>query len=195
MATKKVIGFYSHIPSLAKKQTGMEWYYCFSNWAWTPYTVKGVNYIASEQMMMEQKALLFGDKEIAKKVMDLKPPANMSPLNYDQDWQPYNSILAKIKALGREVKNFDSKVWDEKRFDIVYQANVEKFKQNKEIADTLLSTKDWILAEASPSDKIWGIGLSPNDPDVQNPAKWRGKNLLGEILMKVRAHLRETQKK
>jgi len=194
MAAKKVIGFYSHIPAIAKKQTGVEWYYCFSNWAWTPYSVKGVNYIASEQQMMEQKALLFGDKEVAQKVMDLKPPPTISPLNYDQDWTPYNNILSKIKALGREVKKFDSKLWEEKRFDIVFAANLEKFKQNKELADTLLSTKDWVLAEASPHDKIWGIGLSPTDPNVQKPSQWKGKNILGEVLMKVRDELREKAK-
>jgi len=80
-----------------------------------------------------------------------------------------------------------------KRFEIVYDANLAKFRQNKAMCEYLLNTGDLILAEAAPNDKIWGIGLAATDPRVQNPAEWNGENVLGEVLMKVRETLRKEQ--
>ena len=65
-----------------------------------------------------------------------------------------------------------------------------KFKQNDDIREQLLSTGDLHLVEASPYDQIWGIGMDEDDPDATNPEKWDGLNLLGEVLMMVREHLR-----
>ena len=58
--------------------------------------------------------------------------------------------------------------------------------QNDELRNFLLSTGDKVLVEASPSDRIWGIGLGKNNPDALDPTKWRGQNLLGFALMNVR---------
>lgn len=49
-----------------------------------------------------------------------------------------------------------------------------------------MATGSRILVEASPVDKIWGIGMKDSQPDVQNPALWKGQNLLGFALMEVR---------
>lgn len=70
--------------------------------------------------------------------------------------------------------------------------NVAKFSQNKRLAEFLLSTKQKILVEASPVDKIWGIGLAENTSNIDNPLTWRGKNLLGFALMAVRQQLHES---
>lgn len=43
--------------------------------------------------------------------------------------------------------------------------------------------------EASPYDRIWGIQLSADTPEAQNPFRWRGENLLGFALMEVRDEL------
>ena len=63
---------------------------------------------------------------------------------------------------------------------------MHKFSQNEKLKQFLLNTKDKILAEASPHDKIWGIGMAEDDKEILNPEKWKGENLLGKALMKVR---------
>lgn len=72
------------------------------------------------------------------------------------------------------------------KFDIYVQT---QFSQNKNLREHLLSTKDAILAEASPSDRKWGIGLPANNPLALCPDNWRGQNLLGQVLMEVRDEL------
>jgi ribA/ribD-fused uncharacterized protein len=95
-----------------------------------------------------------------------------------------------IKNLGRQVKNFDEKIWESYREMIVYNGNLCKFTQSPNLKGVLLETADSIIAEASPYDCIWGIGLSETDPAAKNQAKWRGLNLLGIALMKVRETLK-----
>lgn len=89
---------------------------------------------------------------------------------------------------GRNVKNFNQKVWDENKFDIVYQGNLLKFSQNTFLRNYLLNTGDVIIVEASPTDTIWGIGLSIED--AERGLTWRGENLLGKAIMKVRDTLK-----
>ena len=122
--------------------------------------------------MMAEKARLFGDEQILSKILTANSPG-----------------LAK--ALGRKVKGFIPKIWDEHCFNIVINGNYAKFSQNSKLTDFILSTKQRILVEASPVDKIWGIGLSQDDPNIENPLMWRGKNLLGFALMNVRQQLQE----
>ena len=142
----------------------------FSQWYPSEFTINGVSYSCCEQYMMAQKALMFGDQETFEKVMKTKSPKEQ-------------------KALGRLVKNFDKDVWEAKCKDIVYEANYAKFTQDKDLYDVLLSTEGTELVEASPEDKIWGIGLSEFDPRIMNKANWLGTNWLGEILTKLREDL------
>ncbi|WP_444942547.1 NADAR domain-containing protein [Microbulbifer sp. ZKSA004] len=53
----------------------------------------------------------------------------------------------------------------------------------------LLNTEDRVLVEASPVDRIWGIGLAQDNSASENPNDWKGLNLLGFALMEVRARL------
>lgn len=64
-----------------------------------------------------------------------------------------------------------------------------KFRQNYDLKVYLLMTKDSILAEASPYDRVWGIGLGLRYPERLDYSKWRGENLLGKVLMDVRKQL------
>src|SRR5262249_17540741 len=95
------------------------------------------------------------------------------------------------KALGRNVRNFVATEWDAHCFEIVTRGNIAKFGQNKALRAYLIDTGEKVLVEASPVDRIWGVGLSADDPRVQDPARWLGTNLLCFALMKARQILRE----
>lgn len=142
---------------------------CFSQWWKSDFVSYGVQYHCMEQYMMAQKAELFGDKEILKQILDCDDPAT-------------------IKKLGRLVRKFDASVWDQVKYSIVLNGNWKKFSQNSQLRNFLLSTADQILAEASPYDTVWGIGLSA-DQAASGPQYWRGENLLGFALMEVRDEL------
>ena len=130
----------------------------------------GVVYNSAEQYMMAQKALLFND-DIYSEIM------------VEEDMQ-------SIKNLGKKVKNFQQIIWDEKKEDVVYDANYLKFSQNESLKEYLLSTCRDTIIEANPNDIIWATGLCSTDKNLCNPSKWRGENLLGLILEKVRDELR-----
>ncbi|MCM1142903.1 MAG: NADAR family protein [Muribaculum sp.] len=144
---------------------------CFSQWFIRDFTIDGISYCCMEQYMMAEKAKLFGDTEILEKILKSSEPQ-------------------KIKSFGRAVRNFDPTTWDLHKCQIVYQGNLAKFGQNEDLKTILLATNDKILVEASPYDKIWGVGMSVNDIDIVDPNKWKGHNLLGETLMKVRETLK-----
>ena len=144
---------------------------CFSQWYEIEFEVDGHRYNCAEQYMMAQKAWLFKDIEIFSKIINATDPK-------------------EIKALGREVKNFDPKIWNQHKFEIVVTGNLGKFGENSELKELLLSTCDKILVESSPYDKIWGIGMKEGTPGIENPVNWKGENLLGFALMEVRDKLR-----
>lgn len=138
----------------------------FSQWHRCKFAVDGVEYNCAEQYMMHQKALFFKDTETAKKIMETSSPKAQ-------------------KALGRQVTSFDAGAWDGVARDVVLRGNLAKFKQNPDLLATLLATKG-TLVEASPYDKIWGIGLKEGDPKTLDRATWRGKNWLGQVLTAAR---------
>lgn len=121
---------------------------------------------------MHMKALMFGDDEVASLIMKSKDP-------YEQ------------KKLGREVRGFDKRLWDAKCKPIMVEGLVSKFSQDEYCKKTLLETNDKIIVEASPTDRIWGIGLAEDDPRALNKNTWRGTNWLGEVLMQARDKLRK----
>ena len=141
-----------------------------SNWYLSYFKIGGKEFSSAEQYMMYRKAICFKDEEIAKKIMAT------------QD-------VRLIKALGREVHNYVDSVWASQREEAVYEGLFAKFSQNPELKKRLLGTGDALLAECAVKDRIWGIGLSMNDPDRLDPSKWRGASLLGKTLMKVRETL------
>ena len=122
--------------------------------------------------MMAKKALLAGDLEHYVLIMHEPDPS-------------------KCKQYGKDVRNLDVSAWSKCKEEVVFHANMAKFSQNDRLKNILLSTGDKILAEASPYDKTWGIGLKADHPDNTNPAKWQGKNLLGRVLLKVREELKK----
>ena len=109
--------------------------------------------------------------------------------NY-QTLKTWKAIQAVIKKLGREVSNYNEEVWVSKRTSVVSVANREKYNQNPDLKEILLATDDTIMVEASPYDKIWGIGLSEADAKKINPLKWPGLNLLGKVLTDLKNYYR-----
>lgn len=148
---------------------------CLSNWYnkqnFTDPQTK-ITYENNEQFMMAGKAKLFKDEEIFAKILTDSNPKH-------------------CKALGRKVKNFDGKVWNDNCRDIVSYGCYLKFSQNQILKDFLLSTGDKLLVEASPYDKIWGIGLSETKAKQMKQEDWPGKNYLGKCLMSVREKLKK----
>lgn len=142
----------------------------FSQWYRCSFVSDGVTFGCAEQYMMYGKAKLFGDEEIGRQILEADHPRTH-------------------KALGRKVKSFDPAVWERERMRIVKEGNRAKFSQNADLLATLLATKGTTLVEASPYDKIWGIGLSASDARAQDPKQWKGKNLLGIVLTELRDEL------
>lgn len=159
----KFLFFWGHTP----KDPGAVDQSCFSQWFPAEFTEDGVVYSCAEQYMMAGKARLFHDQAALAKILAAKHPKEM-------------------KALGREVTPFDKEAWEAHCFELVKRGNQLKFSQNPEMLDYLKLTKNRILVEASPRDRIWGIGMGKANPDAQNPMNWRGRNLLGFALTSVR---------
>lgn len=164
----KFIFFWGHKPSADGSITKS----CFSQWWDCKFTVDGVEYHTAEQYMMAQKAALFGDKEIQGEIMAAAHPK-------------------QFEALGQKVKGFVQNVWDKNCCDIVVKGNAAKFSQNEALKAFLLNTNQRVLVEASPYDKIWGIGMGTDDSRCENPMLWNGTNFLGFCLMEVRDIMRE----
>ncbi|PHM63983.1 Riboflavin biosynthesis protein [Xenorhabdus stockiae] len=144
---------------------------CLSQWYPAQFIVDGVSYISAEHYMMAGKARLFNDFATMEKIINAKNPG-------------------AAKSYGREVRGFNQSIWNEHRLKIVIDGNIAKFSQNPAMEAFLLRTGDKVLVEASPVDRIWGVGMAEDNPDIYNPLAWNGLNLLGFSLMVVREKLK-----
>lgn len=162
----KYILFWGH------KNTGTVTKTCFSQWYESPFVHAGDDYRTAEHWMMAGKARTFGDEEMLQKILAAGTPG-------------------EAKKLGRQVRGFTKEGWDAVKRGLVAAGNLLKFGQNEAMGEFLLQTGQRIIVEASPRDRIWGIGLGPNNPAAENPYNWRGQNLLGFALMEVRDWMAE----
>jgi len=158
--------FWSHEPA----RPGVLGNECFSQWYPAPFVVDGVGYPTAEHFMMAAKARLFGDHATAAAILAARAPGH-------------------AKQLGRGVAGFDEDTWVRARVEIVVCASKAKFTQNPALLAYLLATNVRVLAEASPTDRVWGIGLEAGDERAKEPRSWRGLNLLGFALMRARDDL------
>ena len=143
----------------------------FSNWYPSIFTHGGISFSRGEQYMMYRKAMLFNDLETAHAILLTGNPKEQ-------------------KDLGRQVKNYVDETWAAVREDVMVEGLFEKFNQNEHLKQALLDTGDTEIAEASPYDLIWGIGFTEDQPEARDKSKWRGQNLLGIVLMRVRDKIR-----
>jgi ribA/ribD-fused uncharacterized protein len=146
---------------------------CLSQWWPAPFIVDGVRYPTAEHFMMAEKARLFGDNVTRAAVLDAANPR-------------------AAKQLGRGVRGFVESHWQDARYALVVRGNFAKFSQNPVLGQFLRSTAAQVLVEASPVDRIWGIGLAADDERAVKPEQWRGLNLLGFALMQVREQLKNS---
>jgi len=135
-----------------------------------PFVIDGLTYSTAEHWMMVQKAQLFNDEGAAAKALAARTPQ-------------------AAKAVGRGVHGFSEVQWAAARYRIVVAGNAAKFSQHDDLRRYLLSTGNRVLVEASPLDRVWGIGLAAADDRATSPSRWRGMNLLGFALMEVRDHI------
>lgn len=147
------------------------WKHRLSQWHKCDFVIEGMRYNCAEQYMMAGKAKLFNDLRAHGWIMGSTDP----------------HVHQKV---GREVQNFDLQIWNLNARDIVYKGNLARFTQVADQKELLLSTGEKTLVEASPYDRIWGIGLAATDPRAQDKKTWRGSNWLGEVLTRVRNDIR-----
>jgi ribA/ribD-fused uncharacterized protein len=138
----------------------------FSNWSEHTIVENGITYNTAEHYLMYHKAILFNDTVIAKKILLANGPLS-------------------VKNLGRQVSGYNDETWHKHRENIMYNALKLKTEQNDDVREALLATENKIIAEASPYDKIWGIGYEQFNNHALNQSKW-GLNLLGRSWMKLR---------
>ena len=146
----------------------------FSQWKISPFSVDLVDYTCVEQYMMASKARLFSDDSALSAILATDDPREQKPI-------------------GRQVRNFDHNLWRRHCENIVFDGNLAKFSQNENMRRALLHTSQRRLAEASPHDILWGIGLRACDHHASSTDTWSGSDLLCQILEHVRETLdRET---
>jgi ribA/ribD-fused uncharacterized protein len=163
----KFLFFWGHQP----ERDGSAGAGCLSQWWPARFTADGQQFASAEHYMIWRKAVLFGDETMAGRILRAPHPK-------------------AAKTLGGRVERFDQAVWNQHRYEIVVTGNLAKFGRHKQLRDYLLTTGERVLVEASPQDRIWGIGLGRDDPAAADPRRWRGANLLGFALMDVRESLR-----
>lgn len=141
-----------------------------SQWWPSPFVVDGQRYATAEHFMMAEKARCFGDEATREAILRSTDPAT-------------------AKALGRRVTPFAEEVWAAQRFDVVVRGNLAKFGQDPGLLALLHATWPAVPVEASPYDRIWGIGLADDESAARDPRAWRGDNLLGFALAEARRRL------
>ncbi|WP_251143449.1 NADAR family protein, partial [Streptomyces sp. McG8] len=145
----KYLHFWGHRP-LPDGRVGAS---CLSQWWPSPFTVDGVEYATAEHWMMAAKARLFADAESERRVLAAGHPS-------------------EAKKAGRLVRGFDDEVWRRERFGIVVEGSVHKFAAHGELRSFLLDTGERVLVEASPVDRVWGIGLAADAEGANDPVRW-----------------------
>ena len=139
-----------------------------SNWYPSPFTVDGKHFVNSEHYFMWKKVMLF-EPELEQLILSTKDPKEM-------------------KSIGQKVKNYNNSEWSAVRYEIMKEALFHKFSQNPKLLNNLMWTGNSGIIEASPSDRVWGIGITAVEALMDKP--WKGQNLLGKALIETRTRFK-----
>ncbi|MDK9790177.1 NADAR family protein [Vibrio sp. D431a] len=178
----------------------------FSQWYPAKFEVKGILFPNAEALMMFSKSILFQYDNVSaqdairiineeRKAAGLQPQVGFA--RKPSGKLPDGSLSAIMetdnpkvaKAQGRKVEGFDKRVWDSKIIGILRVANRAKFMQNPNLFQKLISFSGLTFVEASPYDEIYGVGMSEDHPDIEDPSKWKGENKLGYVLTELAKEL------
>ena len=167
IADQEVEAIFFHLPS--------EPHGYLSNWYPSSFDLDGVHYTSTEQYIMYQKCVIFGDIVSAKAILATDD--------------------TKVQqAIGRNAKGYIGNVWAGQRQLVAVRGLFAKFSQNEDLKKKLLDTGDAWLVECAHSDTIWACGIRLNEDERFDASKWRGQNILGFALMEVRAMFRKVEK-
>ena len=165
-ARRSFLFFWSHRPQHPDRVDSA----CLSQWWPAAFVADGHRFPTAEHYLMWRKALLFNDDATAANVLAADGPG-------------------AAKALGRAVRGFNDDTWATHRWEIAVSGSLAKFDSDDALRSFLFGTIGRVLVEASPADRIWGIGLPAKAPAAHRPESWQGLNLLGFALMEARARL------
>ena len=122
-----------------------------SNFYMAPFVYNNSEYLCSKQLIQHQKAKLFGDTEIASKILDA-------------------TDAVTCKCLSKDINNFDMAKWKDEAKLHCEERIKAKFMQNVPLHAYLLNTKNKKIVECS-ADKLWGNGIQLKEEDCLNPSK------------------------
>lgn len=148
----------------------------FSQWKPARFVDSGITYYTAEHYMMYHKLLTLGYPLEAEAIL-------------------LNSNPSAAKRAGRNAKATQESLdaWDAVKFDVVVAGSFLKFSQNPGMGKQMLDLLPRKFVEASPYDRVWGIGLDISNPDIRDPKNWRGQNLLGRALDSAAVMLKEME--
>ena len=139
------------------------------------FKAKGETYSSMEKYLHCRIAQLFEDQQLVHKISEEDDPV-------------------VIKRLGKNIKNFDKAIWKREIGTILYDGLFEKFQQNPDLGEYLVNTGESVIVEASKTDKQYGIGYGLGDQRLWDRKQWKGQNLMGKTLMKVRSDIKKHSK-
>ena len=181
-------------PILFYSEAEGEAYGCFSNFCMRPFRYvlppscrrsdfpQEFRVLCAETAIMLTKAVLMGDRASAERLVRDTSEAEASGGS--------RGLAKRAKAIGRRVTNFDPRLWEELRPEIADAITLQKFQACAQLRATLLGTGNRRIAEASPRDACWGIGVGCKHPRAQDPDAWPASgNLLGKALERARETL------
>ena len=138
----------------------------YSNFHSSPFTIEGQKFPTAEHWIQYSKALFFGDSFMANTILNCETPY-------------------KAKMLSHQINGADTQQWRDNGFEKCIIGVRAKCKQNPHLHNMPKTTTPKSLAEAS-TDRVWGTGISLQDPNALNQDQWHSTGWLSNMLHRIR---------